>query len=250
MAIPIKNEEEIKNMRKSGQILAKTLDEVMKRAKAGVSTAELDQFAEEFIRQNGGKPAFKGYHGFPATLCTARNEVIVHGIPGPSDILKEGDLFTADCGVIYNGMYTDAARSIGIGEISKVKQRLLDTAKLALSRGIQAAQPGNHVSEISRVIGKTIKDAGFYVIHDLTGHGLGRTLHEDPIVPNYDDGGQTAILKPGMTIAIEPIFSVGSHDMKTLDDDWTIITGDHSCSVQQENTILITKNGNEVLTEI
>mgnify|MGYP002633226311 CR=1 FL=1 len=246
--IPIKNASEIANMRKSGQILAEALRAVCSAAKAGISTADLDKIAEEVILKAGGKPAFKGYHGFPATICSAVNEIIVHGIPSPKQILREGDLFTVDCGVIYNEMYSDAARSIGIGVISKEKNRLIETAKLALSRGIDAAQEGNYVGDISRVIDQTINEAGFKVIHDLTGHGLGYTLHEPPIIANYWNGSKGPKLLAGMTIAIEPIFAVSTHKMITLDDDWTIVTADNSCSVQEENTILITKNGPEVLT--
>jgi len=235
-------------MRKSGQILAEALDEVVKHAKAGISTWELDQIAEDLIRRRGGIPGFKGYHGFPATICSAVDEIIVHGIPSKNQVLKNGDLFTVDCGVIYKGMNSDAARSVGIGEISSEKSKLIKTAYEALSRGTDMAKPGNHVSEISKVIGETIDRAGFKVIHNLTGHGIGHTLHEDPMVLNYWDGSRGPILKPGMAIAIEPIFSVSTHEMVTLDDNWTIVTDDNSCSVQVENTILITENGNEILT--
>ncbi len=248
MQISIKTPEEIEIMRACGKVLAQTLEEVIKYSKAGVSTAELDTIAENFIRSKGMIPAFKGFHGFPATLCTAINEVVVHGIPRKDEFLKDGDLFTADCGVIYKGFYTDAARSITIGNASNEKIRLIKTAKLALDRGIMMAQPGNHVSEISIVIEKTIQDAGFKVIHDLTGHGIGKGLHEDPNVLNYWDGSKGPILKPGMTIAIEPIFSVGASEIVTLKDNWTIITKDRSCAVQEENTILITESGNEILT--
>ncbi len=249
MPISIKTQEEIEIMRKAGKILAQTLEEVIKYAKEGVSTGELDKIAEDFIRSKGMLPAFKGFQGFPATLCTAINEVVVHGIPRMDEILKDGDLFTADCGVLDKGFYTDAARSIIIGNNpSKEKLRLIKTAKLALDRGIMMAQPGNHVSEISIVIEKTIEDAGFKVIHDLTGHGVGRDLHEEPTIMNSWDGTKGPILKPGMTIAIEPIFSVGTSEIITLKDDWTIITKDRSCAVQEENTILITESGNEILT--
>jgi len=248
MKIIIKTEDEIDLMRKGGQILAETLDEVCKYAKAGISTWELDQIAENLIRQRGATPGFKGYHGFPATICTAINDTIVHGIPTKQQILKEGDLFTVDCGVTYKKMNTDAARSVGIGQISSEKSRLIKTAYEALSRGTDAAQPGNHIGDISKAIAETIEKAGFKVIHNLTGHGVGHSLHEDPMIPNYWDGQRGALLKPGMTIAIEPIFSVSTHEMITLNDNWTIVTDDGSCSVQAENTVLICKNGNEILT--
>lgn len=246
--IIIKSAEEIELMKQSGKILAEALRTVCEAAKPGVSTKELDQIAENLIRERGGTPAFKGYNGFPATICSAIDEVIVHGIPSANQILKEGDLFTVDCGVNYKGLITDAARSIGIGQISKVKQDLIKTAKIALSKGIDAAQPGNHVGDISKAIDEVIKAAGFKVIYDLTGHGLGHSLHEAPVITNFWTGNKGPELKPGMTIAIEPIFSTGTHHMITLEDDWTIATDDNSCSVQEENTILISKNGPVILS--
>lgn len=248
MSIPIKSEAEIRSMRQSGKILAEVLEEVCNRAKVGVSTFELDQFAENLIRQRGGTPSFKGYHGYPATLCTARNEVIVHGIPKKNEYLEEGDLFTVDCGVIFNGLHTDAARSIGIGKISAEKQKLLDTAKLALEKGIEQAKPGNSLHKISQAIEKVIRDNGFHVVRDLTGHGIGRSLHEKPVIYNFWPGNDGPTIEPGMTFAIEPIFAVGAGKMHTLADNWTIVTADGSPAVQQENTILITKTGNEILT--
>lgn len=237
-------------MRVSGKILAEVLDECCKLARVGITTYDLDQFAEKLIKANGGIPAFKGYHGFPSTLCTSLNERIVHSIPKKDEILKNGDLLTIDCGVIYDGMYTDAARSIGIGQISAEKEKLIQTANDALNSAIDLIKPGIHVSDISKTIQKIVENAGFRVIYDLTGHGVGRKLHEDPIIANYFDGNKGPVLKAGMTIAIEPIFSISSNYLKTLSDGWTIVTTDGSTAVQAENTILITKNGHEVLTEL
>jgi len=248
MAISIKTESEIKSMREGGKILAATLEEVCKRAQPGVSTWELDQFAEKFIRKHNAIPGFKGYHGFPATLCTAIDEVVVHGIPGKNQILKEGDLFTVDCGVLFEGLNTDAAKSIGIGKISNEKEKLLKVAKEALSKAIDIAKPGIRVNEIGKSIETTVKNAGFHIIKDLTGHGIGRDLHEEPIILNYEDRTPGAILKEGMTIAIEPIFAISTGKIKELSDNWTLVTMDGSASVQEENTILITRNGNEILT--
>jgi len=250
MGIIIKTEKEIQAMRESGEILARTLEETMKKAEPGISTYELDQFAENFIRKNGGLPSFKGYQGFPGTLCTCRNEVIVHGIPKKNDIIEEGDLFTIDCGVTYKGMITDAARSKLIGKTSKEKKELLITCEKALNLAIETAKPGVRLSKISKIIQVTIEDAGFYIIKDLTGHGVGKFLHEDPIITNYFDGNKGPILKEGMTLAIEPIFSLSTEHMKTLPDQWTLVTSDNSPAVQVENTILITKTGNEVLSKI
>jgi methionyl aminopeptidase len=248
MPIIIKTQAEIELMRKSGKILAEVLEQVCKLAKAGMSTFELDEFAEKFIIDHDAQPSFKGYSGFPATLCTSINEEIVHGIPNKNRILKEGDLLTIDCGVTYKGMITDAARSIGIGVISKEKQRLINTANKALSKAIDAIKPNIHLGVISRTIEDVITKEGFKVISDLTGHGVGRSLHEDPIVLNYYDGKPGPLLKVGMTLAIEPIFSAGTREMIELSDKWTLITDDHSCAVQAENTILITEDGCEILT--
>lgn len=250
MSIIIKSAQEIQAMRESGQILAYVLEETCKMAKAGISTLELDRFAEKLIRQNGGTPAFKGYHGFPATLCTNIDEVVVHGIPSAKDILKEGDLLTIDCGVFLKGLCTDSARTVAIGNISPEKNRLLKTANEALYSGIDAAISGKNLHRIGETIQKIVEKAGFHVVYDLTGHGVGRKLHEDPTVYNYAQNTPGPILKPGMTLAIEPIFAVGTSQIETLPDDWTIVTVDGSCSIQEEHTILITENGPEILTQL
>ncbi len=250
MTIPIKTDEEISAMREGGKILAEVLEKTCKKAVPGISTYELDQFAEEIIKKRGAKPGFKGYQGFPATLCTAINEVVVHGIPRKDKIIKEGDLLTVDCGVIFKGMYTDAARSIPIGNISAEKSKLIKIAYKALEKAIKIANPGTHLNEIGKTIQKVTESAGFHVIRDLTGHGVGRRLHEEPIILNYWRGKPGPILKPGMTLAIEPILAVGTGEIVVLRDKWTIVTKDRSCAVQAENTILITKTGNEVLTQL
>ena len=250
MSSHIKTPKQIKAMRESAKILAHTLNVVTEAAVPGVSTWELDQLAEKTIIKHGGIPGFKGYSGFPGTICPATNEIVVHGIPRKDWILQEGDIFTVDCGVIYEKMNSDAARSIGIGQnIPPERIRLIQTAKKALKKGIEAAVPGNHVGDISRAIEKIIDKAGYYVVEDLTGHGIGETLHEKPYVYNYfAEKGMK--LQAGMTLAIEPIFGVGTGDIITLEDDWTIVTADGSDSVQQEETILITENGAEILTKI
>lgn len=248
MAIPIKTEEEIKLMRISGQILAEVLIEIQKIAHPGISTYELDQFAEMLIKKKGATPSFKGYRGFPAAICTGIDEVIVHGIPKKDNILKEGDLLTIDCGVNYKGLHTDAARSFGIGKISKEKEKLIKTAERALSSAIDIAKPGIHLNEIGKIIEKIVKEAGFHIIRDLTGHGIGRNIHEDPVILNYWEGTPGPILEAGMTLALEPIFATSTSKMKTLNDNWTIVTIDNSPAIQAENTILITQKGNEILT--
>jgi len=248
MAIIIKTPEEIELMRKSGKILAEVLEKLCSLAKPGMSTFELDEFAEKFIREHDAIPSFKGYHGFPATLCTSINEEIVHGIPNKKRILQEGDLLTIDCGVTYKGMVTDAARSIGIGEISKEKQRLIKTANIALAKAIDTVKPGIHLGVVSRTIEDVITKEGFKVITDLTGHGVGRSLHESPTILNYYDGKPGPLLQKGMTLAIEPIFSVSTREMIGLSDKWTLVTDDNSCAVQAENTIVITEKGCDILT--
>lgn len=248
MAIIIKTPEEIESMRKSGKILAAVLEEVCKLAKAGMSTLDLDQFAEQFIRERGGLPSFKGYHGFPGTICASIDEEIVHGIPKANRILKEGDLLTIDCGVTFEGMITDAARSIIIGKASAEKEKLIKTAYQALSKAIDVVKPGIHVGKISKTIQEVIEKAGFHVVKDLTGHGVGKFLHEAPTILNYYDGNPGPKITAGMTLAIEPIFSAGTSRMRTLSDKWTLVTTDNSCAVQAENTIVVTENGCEVIT--
>lgn len=248
MIIPKKTEEEINIMREGGKILAEVLEKIVTNAKEGMSTYELDQLAENLIIQKGCKPAFKGYHGFPATLCTCLNNKIVHGIPKKNEILKNGDLLTIDCGIIHKKMYTDAARSLGIGKISKEKEKLIKTAYEALKNAIAIIRPGIHLGEIGKTIEKTVNKAGFHIIHDLTGHGIGYELHEEPVILNYWKGKPGPVLEIGMTLAIEPIFAVSTSQMKTLNDNWTVVTADGSAAVQAENTILITQNGAEILT--
>lgn len=248
MEISIKTPEEIQTMREGGRILAETLEETLKMAKPGISTYELDQFAENFIRQKGAIPGFKGYRHFPATLCTCLNEKIVHSIPRKNEIIKEGDLLTIDCGIKYKGLYTDAARSIGIGNISPLKKNLIKTAYLALDEAIKVIKPGVHLGEICKTIQRVIEKEGFCVVKDLTGHGLGKNLHEPPEIMNFWDGKPGPELKEGMTLAIEPIFAATTGRMTTLSDNWTLVTEDGSCAVQVENTVVITKDGVEILT--
>jgi methionyl aminopeptidase len=248
MAIIIKTPEEIELMRQGGKILAEVLEEVCKLAKVGISTLELDQFAEKFIIEHSGLPSFKGYRGFPGTLCTSINEEIVHGIPKKDRLLKEGDLLTIDCGVTFEGMITDAARSIIVGKASSEKEKLIKTAYQALSKAIDIVKPGIHIGKISRTIQDVIEKAGFHVIRDLTGHGVGKFLHESPTILNYYNGNPGPIIEPGMTLAIEPIFSVGTSRLRTLSDKWTLVTTDNSCAVQAENTIVVTPSGCEILT--
>lgn len=250
MAIPIKSPEQIERMRQGGKILAEALNLVLENAKEGISTWQLDQIAEDYLLSKGGKPGFKGYRGFPATLCTCINEEIVHGIPKKDKFLKDGDLFTFDCGNIFKGFYTDAARSLQIGTKTNQTNRLIKTAQKALKRAIKTARPGIKLQKISKVIQKTVENAGYHIIYDLTGHGVGKKLHEAPVIPNFTDKStNNPILQAGMTLAIEPIFAAGTSEMETLSDNWTLKTKDNSLAIQVEETILITQDGNEILTK-
>ncbi len=245
----IKTPAEISAMRIGGKILGEVLSATCKMAKPGISTYELDQFAENFIRSKGATPAFKGFHGFPATLCTAINEVIVHGIPRKDEILKNGDLLTIDCGVTYKNLCTDAARSIIVGDKEEPeKKRMIEVATKALEEATKILKDGTPVNQIGKIIEAIVQSAGYKIIKELTGHGLGHSLHEPPCITNHFDPSEKSILKEGMTIAIEPIFSISSEKMITKSDNWTLVTSDNSLAVQVENTILITKTGHEVLT--
>lgn len=247
MAIHIKTDEEIKSMREGGRILGQCLKELADLAKPGISTYDLDQYAEKFIREHDGIPSFKGYHGYPATLCTSIDHVVVHGIPSPTEILKDGDLIAIDCGIIYKGLHTDSTVLVGVGNISKEKHRIILAAEETLSKAIDSIKPGIRVGDLSKVIEHSIREHGYSPVEELTGHGVGRNLHEEPHIPNrYEEDGP--ILKKGMTLAIEPIFAVGSPKIRTLNDNWTIVTVDGSYAAQIEHTILITETGCEILT--
>jgi len=251
MKIHIKTEKEIQIMSEGGKILADVLNKISNYAKEGLSTFEIDKYAEKIIKEHNAIAGFKGYQGFPGSICTAINEVIVHGIPKKDEILKNGDLFTIDCGVFYKKMHTDAARSIIIGDktkASKEKLLLIKTAQKALDKAIEIAKPGVLLNKIGKVIQEIIEKEGYHIIKDLTGHGIGYNLHEDPVVLNYWNKKDKTVLKEGMTLAIEPIFSIGTEEMITLSDNWSLATKDNSCAVQVENTIVIRQNKNKILT--
>jgi methionyl aminopeptidase len=235
-------------MREGGIVLGQCLKETATRALPGTSTLELDQFAEQFLRDHGGTPTFKGYRGFPGTLCTNINEVVVHGIPKAEDVLKEGDIIAIDCGFSYKDLITDSTILVGVGQISPEKQQIIKAAEETLSTAIDFIKPNIHVGDLSVVIEAIIRKHGYNPVEELTGHGVGHKLHEPPHIPNqYEEQGP--LLKTGMTLAIEPIFAVGSPKITTLKDKWTIVTSDGSLSAQIEHTILITETGCEVLTK-
>jgi len=242
----VRSESDIANIKKSGQILTQVLDKLVASAKPGVTSAQLDRIARKETLKLGGKPAFLGYQGFPATVCVSNNNEIVHAIPNDKPF-KNGDLIGIDYGVSYNGMITDAARTISLGKPSKDSQKLLEGCYSALQKALDVLKDGVKVGDVSFAIEQELKKHGLKVIYSLTGHGVGKELHEDPIIPNYGSAGQGETLLAGMTIAIEPIASIGTHDLYLADDGWTYMTRDGSLSAQFENTVLITKDGCEVI---
>lgn len=245
--IYIKNEAEIKSMREGGRMLAQVLFEVEKLIVPGITTLELDQKAEKMIRNFGAKPSFKGYQGFPATLCISVNEQIVHGIPGDYK-LKDKDVVTVDCGVFHQGFHTDSAFTVALGEPDPATQKFINTVKKALNKAIDAATPNTRIKKLSEIIQNTIEKEGYSIIQDLTGHGVGANLHEDPPILNFLGNVPDVLLRPGMTLAIEPIIAMGKPKTRILKDNWTFVTTDNSLAAQQEHTILITDGAAEILT--
>ncbi|MCC7050585.1 MAG: type I methionyl aminopeptidase [Bacteroidia bacterium] len=242
-----KTEEEIELIRESSLLVGKTLAEVAKLIKPGVATAELDKLAEMFIKDNGAVPAFKGYHGFPATLCISPNEQVVHGIPG-SYILKEGDIISVDCGVLKNGFYGDSAYTFTVGEITAEAKKLLSVTKECLHKGIEAAIEGKRIGDISEAVQMHAEANGFGVVRELVGHGVGKQLHESPEVPNYGKRGSGPKLKEGMVIAIEPMINLGKREVKFGKDGWTVTTADLKPSAHFEHTVAVRKGYAEVLS--
>jgi methionyl aminopeptidase len=234
-------------MRESGKILGYVLSELEHAITPGIKTIELDQIAERLIKEKGGIPTFKGYRGFPGSICICINEEVVHGIPG-NRVIQTGDIVTIDCGVTFNSFITDSAITVGVGPIEPAQQKLINTTQKALDNAIKTAKAGIRTTELSKIIEKTVRKQGYGIVEDLSGHGVGKNLHEDPLILNFYDGEPGPILQPGMTIAIEPIISMNSSKTKTLSDKWTIVTKDNSLAVQIEHTIAITEKGAEILT--
>lgn len=247
--IIIKNNQEIDLMRSAGKIVAETLLLVEEKVRPGITTAELDRIAEEFITKHGARPSFKGLYGFPASLCISVNEQVVHGIPG-GYVLKDGDIISVDCGAYINGFHGDAARTFGVGNISEEAEKLINVTRESFFKGIEYAKVGNRLTDISHEIQSYVEASGFSVVRDFVGHGIGRVVHEDPDVPNYGRPGRGPKLVEGMALAIEPMVNVGNYKVKTLNDDWTVVTSDGSLSAHYENTIVILPDGPEILTLI
>src|ERR671931_254066 len=237
-----KSQQEIDGMARAGELVADTIELVGEHIQPGITTGELDRIAEEFIREHGGVPTSKGYRGFPAALCISPNAMVVHGIPGEYRV-EEGDLMSVDVGVTLGGLVADSAYTFGVGEITPEAQRLLDVGRSALEAGIAAARPGNHVGDISYAVQTVVEDAGFSVVRSLVGHGVGRSYHEDPQIPNYGPPGRGPLLQEGMTLAIEPMITAGAPDVYVHDDDWSISTQDGSMAAHFEHTVVVLPEG-------
>ena len=248
MKIIIKSPREIALIKKAGSILADTFDYLKVHTRAGISTKELDELAESFIRSHGGIPTCKGYEGFPGAICISVNDTLLHGIPSKSIILKDGDIVSYDICVTYEGYIADACRTFPVGDISSEAKRLLDTTKKCFFEAVKLVKPGVHLGDISQKIYETGTSEGYTLTRDYGGHGVGREMHEDPFVLNYGEKGTGPILKKGMVIAIEPMLNEGKVELYTLDDGWTVKTLDGKLSCHYENTIAITDDGYEILT--
>lgn len=247
--IILKSRHEIEKMKISNRIVVEVLEEIKKKIRVGVTTIELDRLAESVILKKGGTPAFKGYRGYPNSLCISINEQVVHGIPS-NRRLKDGDLVSIDLGVYHDGYYGDAAITVGAGEITLEAKRLLDATQKALYIGIEKARAGNHLSDISNAVQMYVEGEGFSVVRAFVGHGIGTSLHEEPQVPNFGEAGKGPLLKSGMVLAIEPMVNAGVSDVEVLEDDWTVVTADGSLSAHFEHTVAVTDNGVEILTEL
>lgn len=245
--IIFKSAHEISYMREAGRIVAGALNEVKKAVRPGITTLELDRIAEEYIINCGAKPAFKGYFGYPGNICISVNEEVVHGIPGLKK-LKDGDNVSIDCGAVINGYYGDSAITVPVGNVSAEVQKLIQVTEEALYKGIEQAVVGNRLSDISHAVQKHAESFGYGVVRDYVGHGIGRKMHEDPQIPNYGEPGRGPRLKAGMVLAIEPMINMGTYQVKSLDDGWTVVTADGLRSAHFEHTIAITEDGPQILT--
>ncbi len=246
--IIIKSPKEIEGIKEASKILSLTFEHIKDIISEGMRTKDLDKLIDDFITKNKAYPAFKGYRGFPAASCISVNEVVIHGIPDQR-VIKEGDIVGVDVGVKHQGFYSDAAYTFGIGSLSKEAENLLAVTKNTLYNAIEKTETNNRIGDISNAVQKTAENAGFSVVRDFVGHGVGKNLHEDPAIPNFGQKGVGTRLKSGMTIAIEPMINIGSHKVKISSDGWTVVTEDKSLSAHFEHTVLISENGPEILTK-
>ena len=243
-----KSPQEIESMARSARVVSETLAVVGEAVRVGVTTAELDELAERHVRAHGGVPTFKGYRGYPASICASPNEMVVHGIPGPY-ALKDGDILSVDIGVTLGGFVSDCAYTFAVGTISPEAERLLEVCQQALVAGVEQCRPGNRLSDIGHAVQTVTEAAGFSVIRTLVGHGVGRSMHEDPQIPNYGQPGRGPVLADGMVFAIEPMITAGGHEVVLHDDDWSISSQDGSLAAHFEHTVAITAAGPRVLTQ-
>ena len=248
MAVTIKSAREIELMRESNRRLEIVFDELEKMIRPGITTLDIDRAGEKLIRDLGGVPNFLHYEGYPASICTSVNEEVVHGIPSKHRVLKEGDIISLDAGMIVGGFHSDAARTYPVGKISEEAQRLIDVTRESFFVGIEKARAGNHLYDISNAIDDYVSARGYGIVRDLVGHGIGRSLHEDPQIPNFRQKRRGIRLMPGMTLAVEPMITAGTWEVEWLDDDWTDVTADDSLAAHYENTILITEGDPEILS--
>jgi methionyl aminopeptidase len=246
--ITIKSAKQVEKMRASAKITKETLDLIEKHIKPGVTTAQLDKIAYDYIISKGAKPNFLNYNGFPGSICASVNDEVVHGIPNKRAVLKEGDIISIDMGAVLDGWHSDAARTFAVGKISDEAQKLIDVTRESFFEGIKHLKHGAKLGDVSSAIQQYVESYGYGVVRDLVGHGIGTHLHEDPSVPNFGTAGKGVKLAAGMTLAIEPMVNMGTHKVCVLDDDWTVVTADGSLSAHYENTVLITKDGYEILT--
>ncbi|MBQ8301033.1 MAG: type I methionyl aminopeptidase [Clostridia bacterium] len=246
--ITIKSAKQVEKMRASAKITKEALELLEKNIKPGVTTAQLDKIAYDFIISKGAKPNFLNYNGFPGSICASLNDEVVHGIPSKKVVLKEGDIISIDMGAVLDGWHSDAARTFGVGKISDEAQRLIDVTRESFFEGIKYLKHGAKLGDVSSAIQNYVEKNGYSVVRDLVGHGIGQSLHEDPSVPTFGTAGRGVKLAAGMTLAIEPMVNAGTHKVAVLDDDWTVVTYDGNLSAHYENTVLITKDGYEILT--
>ena len=248
-SIEIKTHHELEKMKVAGRVVGEILQKLSEIIKPGITTKDIDEFSEKYIRSLKMTPAFLGYRGYPASACVSINDEVVHGIPNASRVLKSGDIVSVDMGVIYEGYYGDAAKTYAVGSISDTAKQLLKVTEISLQKGIEQILPGNRLGDISYAVQKAVEDAGFSVVRDFVGHGIGRAMHEEPPIPNFGKAGTGVKLLPGMVLAVEPMVNEGGYEVNILNDDWTVVTRDGSLSAHFEHTIAITENGHEILTK-
>ena len=248
--ITIKTDSEIEYMLKAGRVVAEALDTLEKYVKPGISTGELDRIAEEIILGRNAKPSFKGYYGFPASICASVNNEVVHGIPNKDRILNEGDIISIDCGAVLNGYQGDAARTFPVGNVSEEAAKLIEVTKNSFFKGIEKAKVGNRLTDISAAIQEYVESYGFSIVRDYVGHGIGKDMHEDPEIPNFGRPGRGPKLSKGMCLAIEPMVNIGDFNVKVEPNKWTVVTVDGSLSAHYENTVAILNDGPKITTLI